>query len=91
VRETAELVVQAARGSASEVQVDKEMGKVTVRVNHGSTVLADTVRALDAAGIAIGDLSLRKPTLDDVFLTLTGRPAEESGEAEPAATVGTGS
>jgi ABC-2 type transport system ATP-binding protein len=51
---------------------------VTVRVNHGSAVLADTVRLLDAAGIAIGDLSLRKPTLDDVFLTLTGRPAEES-------------
>jgi ABC-2 type transport system ATP-binding protein len=78
VRQAAELVVQAAGGSASEVQIDSDLGKVTVRVNHGSAVLADTVRLLDAAGIAIGDLSLRKPTLDDVFLTLTGRPAEES-------------
>jgi ABC-2 type transport system ATP-binding protein len=86
VREAAELVVQAARGTASEVQVDKEIGKVTVRVNQGSTVLADTVRALDAAGIAIGDLSLRKPTLDDVFLTLTGRPAEEAPEVNPDTT-----
>jgi ABC-2 type transport system ATP-binding protein len=88
VRAAAEHVVQAAVGSASEVQVDKEQGKVTVRVNHGSKVLADTVRLLDAAGIDFGDLSLRKPTLDDVFLTLTGRPAEEpsadSGEAGAA-------
>jgi hypothetical protein len=36
------------------------------------------VRKLDAAGIAIADLSLRKPTLDDVFLILTGRPPEEA-------------
>jgi ABC-2 type transport system ATP-binding protein len=77
LRAAAALVVQAAGGSASEVQVDNVLGKVTVRVNHGSTVLADTVRLLDAAGIGFGDLALRKPTLDDVFLTLTGRPAEE--------------
>jgi ABC-2 type transport system ATP-binding protein len=77
VRAAAELVVQASGGTASEVQVDKMLGKVTVRVNHGSTVLADTVRLLDAAGIGFGDLALRKPTLDDVFLTLTGRPAEQ--------------
>jgi ABC-2 type transport system ATP-binding protein len=81
VRPAAEHVVQAAGGSASEVQIDPELGKVTVRVDHGSTVLADTVRLLDAARIAFGDLSLRKPTLDDVFLTLTGRPAEEAPPA----------
>jgi ABC-2 type transport system ATP-binding protein len=82
VRQAAELVVQAAGGSASEVQIDSDLGKVTVRVNHGSAVLADTVRLLDAAGIAIGDLSLRKPTLDDVFLTLTGHSAEEAAAAD---------
>jgi ABC-2 type transport system ATP-binding protein len=90
VREAAELVVQAAGGTAREVQIDKDLSKVTVRVNQGAAVLADTVRLLDAAGIAIGDLSLRKPTLDDVFLTLTGRSAEEAaagdqpGETVPA-------
>ena len=36
---------------------------------------------LDAAAIEFGDLSVRKPTLDDVFLTLTGRPAEEESPA----------
>ena len=86
VRPGAELIVQAAGGTAREVQIDKDVGKVTVRVNHGSAVLADTVRLLDAAGIAIGDLSLRKPTLDDVFLTLTGRSAEaaEAGTTDAA-------
>jgi ABC-2 type transport system ATP-binding protein len=87
IRDAAELIVQAAAGSASEVQIDKDLGKVTVRVNQGSTVLANTVRLLDAAGIGFGDLSLRKPTLDDVFLTLTGRPAE----AEPGDAPGTDS
>jgi ABC-2 type transport system ATP-binding protein len=35
------------------------------------------VRALDDAGVTIDDIAIRRPTLDDVFLTLTGRPAEE--------------
>jgi ABC-2 type transport system ATP-binding protein len=78
VRDGAELVVQAAAGSASEVQINKEAGKVTVRVNNGAAALADTIRLLDAANLAIADLALRKPTLDDVFLTLTGRSVEEA-------------
>jgi ABC-2 type transport system ATP-binding protein len=40
------------------------------------------VRRLDTAGIPIGDIALHKPTLDDVFMTLTGRAAEEAA-AEP--------
>jgi ABC-2 type transport system ATP-binding protein len=36
------------------------------------------VRRLDAAGVVLSDLALRRPTLDDVFLALTGRPAELS-------------
>jgi ABC-2 type transport system ATP-binding protein len=78
VRQAAELVVQAADGGATECQIKKEAGKVTVRVNDGAGVLADTIRLLDAAGLAIADLALRKPTLDDVFLTLTGRSVEEA-------------
>jgi ABC-2 type transport system ATP-binding protein len=81
VRHAAELVVQASGGEATEVHIEAEIGKVTVRVKRGATVLADTVRLFDSAGIQIGDLALRKPTLDDVFLTLTGRPAEEAAPA----------
>jgi ABC-2 type transport system ATP-binding protein len=96
VRQGAELVVQAAGGGASEVQINKEAGKVTVRVNDGPGVLADTIRLLDAASLAIADLALRKPTLDDVFLTLTGRSVEEAtagqeeSDRQGAAPPGTG-
>ena len=38
------------------------------------------VRDLDEAGIAIDDIGLRRPTLDDVFLSLTGHAAEERAE-----------
>ena len=41
------------------------------------TMLADVVRRLDDAGIAVGELGLRRASLDEVFLTLTGHPAED--------------
>ena len=47
----------------------------------GSQTLLNVVRRLDERGIAVQDIALHKPTLDDVFLTLTGRGAEEA-EAE---------
>jgi ABC-2 type transport system ATP-binding protein len=52
---------------------------VVVPVTNGSLLLADAVRDLDAAGLRIDDLALRRPTLDDVFLTLTGHAAEDRG------------
>jgi len=48
-----------------------------VRLQHGAEDLADVVRALDAEGVAIESLELHAPTLDDVFLTQTGRSLEE--------------
>jgi ABC-2 type transport system ATP-binding protein len=43
--------------------------------------VADAVRRLDAARVDIADLAVRRPTLDDVFMTLTGHAAEEDGDA----------
>jgi ABC-2 type transport system ATP-binding protein len=57
-------------------RVDEVNREVSVAVADGARTLADVVRALDAAGIAISDLSLRQPSLDDVFLALTGHAAE---------------
>jgi ABC-2 type transport system ATP-binding protein len=94
VREVAKLAVQAAGETPAEVQVDAAAGKVSIRVRHGAGVLADIVRLMDAAGLEIGDLALRKPTLDDVFLTLTGHPPELSDGSETdrgAAATGQGS
>ena len=53
-----------------------------VRLEGGESVLADVVRALDAEGIAIEHLQLHAPSLDDVFLTKTGRSLEGADEAE---------
>ena len=55
---------------------------VLAPVAGGSAVLPEAIRALDAAGVQFADIALRRPTLDDVFLALTGHVAEE--EAAPA-------
>ncbi len=50
----------------------------------GDALLPSLVRALDAAGISVARASGVPPTLDDVFLALTGRTLREAGEGEPA-------
>jgi ABC-2 type transport system ATP-binding protein len=62
--------------ATGEAHVDPQAGRVAVPVAAGGSVVADAVRLLDAAGIGIADITLRRPTLDDVFLTLTGHAAE---------------
>jgi ABC-2 type transport system ATP-binding protein len=54
---------------------------VSAPVSGGSTVLVDAIRALDSRGVAVSDLQLRRPTLDDVFMSLTGHVAEEESVA----------
>jgi ABC-2 type transport system ATP-binding protein len=49
-------------------------------VREGAALLAEVVRRLDAAGLEISDLALRRPTLDDVFLALTGHLAEAAAD-----------
>ena len=52
-------------------------GELKVSVAVGDANLAAVVRALDAAGLPTDDVTIHRPTLDDVFLSLTGHPAEE--------------
>src|SRR5262249_22872249 len=64
-----------------EPHVDKETGVINLGVGgRGSDALIDAVRSLDAAGIQTHGLGLRRPSLDDVFLALTGHAAEEDGQ-----------
>jgi ABC-2 type transport system ATP-binding protein len=70
-RRAAEVVADLGSGPP---QVDAQAAEVTLPVD-GITVLPEVVRRLDAAGLALSDLVVRRPTLDDVFLALTGRPA----------------
>ena len=59
---------------------DPDSGEVILPVSDGTSTLAEAVRRLDAAGVSITDLSIRQPSLDDVFLALTGRSVEDSLE-----------
>jgi ABC-2 type transport system ATP-binding protein len=70
--------------AAGEPVLDAANRHLTIPVSKGAGILPDVVRDLDAAGVALEDLSLRRPTLDDVFLALTGHAAEEA-PAEPEA------
>jgi ABC-2 type transport system ATP-binding protein len=56
-------------------------GSVSVPVAERRGTIAEAVRRLDDAGIAIDDITVRTPTLDDVFLTLTGQHLDVEGEA----------
>ena len=56
---------------------------VEVKVNDGGHSLLAAVRLLDGAGLEPEAVSVREPSLDDVFLTLTGHRAEEAGAAAP--------
>jgi ABC-2 type transport system ATP-binding protein len=62
-----------------------EDGVVRVPVRERSGAIAEAVRRLDAADVGIDDLVLRRPTLDDVFISLTGHAAEEAAEEEEVA------
>jgi ABC-2 type transport system ATP-binding protein len=57
-----------------------ENGSLRVALVHRRGGIAEAVRRLDEAGIGIDDIALRRPTLDDVFLNLTGRAAEPQDE-----------
>ena len=63
--------------ASGEVRVDRHARKVTVPVNGGSKVLVEALRSLDAESVQVLDVGLRRPTLDDVFLSLTGHAAEQ--------------
>ena len=70
------VAAQALRPySAGEIQVNADARQLVVPVSQGTQLLADVVRDLDAVHIPLDTLALRRPTLDDVFLTLTGRAA----------------
>ncbi|WP_030378887.1 MULTISPECIES: daunorubicin resistance protein DrrA family ABC transporter ATP-binding protein [unclassified Streptomyces] len=65
-----------------EVTTDEHIRRLTVPVTGGAKLLAEVIRELDARGIEIDDIGLRRPTLDDVFLSLTGHVAEEEAGEE---------
>jgi ABC-2 type transport system ATP-binding protein len=70
------------RCCGAEVGVDAHARRLTTPTSGGTETLVGVLRALDDAGIPLDDVGLRRPTLDDVFLALTGHAAEEGAAAE---------
>ncbi len=68
-----------------EVAVEPHTRKLTVSVTGGAKLLAEVIRELDARGVVINDIGLRRPTLDDVFISLTGHAAEADQDEETQA------
>ena len=75
------IAVLAPMGTG-EPRVDRPTRSVAVPVDKGSARLLEAVRAMDSSGLEVSDIGLRRATLDEVFLTLTGRPAESAPDAD---------
>jgi len=67
-------------GSAAP-RVDRGTRRVSLPVDTGADALVDVVRRLDDQGVRVVDITLRRPSLDDVFLALTGHAASADGDA----------
>jgi hypothetical protein len=75
-----ERLAEAVRAVEDVGQVDTDADGLGVRVHvgsRGSELLLEVVRRLDATGLDVTGLGLRRPSLDDVFLALTGHAPEE--------------
>jgi ABC-2 type transport system ATP-binding protein len=69
--------VLAGLAEGGSVEVDEHTRRLTAPVTGGAAVLTEALRRLDAASVNLHDVALRRPTLDDVFLILTGHRTED--------------
>jgi ABC-2 type transport system ATP-binding protein len=97
--ERLEITVSDASQLAAACELLEPLGVGTAILNHhrrsllipvsgGAAVLTDALRTLDGAQIVLDDVGLRRPTLDDVFLVLTGQGTEQTGGRSGGAAVG---
>ncbi|QLL24201.1 daunorubicin/doxorubicin resistance ABC transporter ATP-binding protein DrrA [Actinobacteria bacterium IMCC26103] len=77
IAKTMEVVASV---SGNKATLDEGLRMISAPVSTGATALIETLRSLDAAGIHPLDVGLKRPSLDDVFLSLTGHAAEEKPE-----------
>ena len=77
ITKTMEVVASV---SGNKATLDEGLRMISAPVSTGATALIETLRALDDAGVHPLDVGLKRPSLDDVFLSLTGHAAEEKIE-----------
>ena len=81
--EKAASLIAGLTGAPPRLEAD--LNRVTLPVKGGPRVLIAAGRALDDAGVELEDLGIRRPSLDDVFLAITGHPAAPGDDAGRAA------
>jgi ABC-2 type transport system ATP-binding protein len=72
------------RLGSGRVHIDEDRRHLSVPVEESPGLLSLVIRELDAFGITVDDIGLHRPTLDDVFLTLTGHTVDAVAESQPA-------
>jgi ABC-2 type transport system ATP-binding protein len=73
----AEAEAILSRFAAGEVQVNERSRTLVAPIAGGTSLFRQALNAIDDAGISLYDVGMRRPTLDDVFLSITGHAAEE--------------
>jgi ABC-2 type transport system ATP-binding protein len=68
--------------SCGDVQVEAHANRIVVPIVGGAPVLTQAIRNLDDSAVVVRDIGLRRPTLDDVFLALTGHAAEQRDDTD---------
>jgi ABC-2 type transport system ATP-binding protein len=76
------LLQRTFKVAEKDIAIDNDLGRVQVPAPQGALALVEAVRVLDAQNLRVADLGLRRPSLDDVFLSLTGHAAEDEGRPE---------
>jgi len=79
--DTAERILKEL--AEGDVEVEPHTRKLVAPVRGGAGVLVEALRRLDAGQVELRDVALRRPTLDDVFLTLTGHRTEDETPPTP--------
>jgi ABC-2 type transport system ATP-binding protein len=71
-----------AKVGIGQPAVDEGVRQVSVAVRGGTARLVEALRLLDGEGVTVIDVGIRRPTLDDVFLALTGHGASDSAASD---------
>jgi ABC-2 type transport system ATP-binding protein len=77
-RDTDRAAAVLASVAGASPRSDPDSGGVSIPAGEGTGLLLEVGRRLQDAGIALDDLGIRRPTLDEVFLSLTGSPSQNS-------------
>jgi ABC-2 type transport system ATP-binding protein len=67
--------------SVGDIVADAQTRKLTAAVTGGADILGQVLKRLAEQNVSVADIGLRRPTLDDVFLSLTGHATEEAEAA----------